>query len=137
MAGSVTQSVSKSRFEGTNVWVVSLDWVGDSGTGAVSDAALSALVMDKIAGGYLFRVKTVPGTAAPTAYGITLKDADGLDILGGVGAARSTSAAEVAVPKQDSAQAIYGPVYVEGQLTFGLSGNTNGSATGTVRFYFA
>ena len=138
MAGTVTQTVTKTRFEGTNVYYVDIAWTASSSDGSVPDTAFNTAVMNKIEGSYLFLIKTIPGTTAPTAnYDITLVDSDGLDVLQGAGNNRSATVIETAVPKQDTGQSIYGPVYVPLPLTFKLANNSVHSATGVARFCFA
>ena len=142
MAGKVTQTWSQTRNRNLTVWKVQLAWVGDSSNGSVPATALSADVLSKVAGDYLFMLKTVPGAVAsggvvPTSYSITLTDSDGLDVLGGVGATRSATVVERTIPKQDSSQALYGPVYTSLPLTLNITGQTNVSATGSIYLYFS
>lgn len=141
MAGTLAQTVSQSRNGNLKIWTVNLAWTA-GGSGAFTSTALStADVMSKVGGLYLFRMKTIPGTsgAAPTDnYDITLLDSDGLDILGGAGANRSTNAIQRAVPRQDDVVELYGPVYADpAGLTLAIAGNSNASATGTVKLYFS
>jgi len=74
--------------------------------------------------GYVYMAVTDPGTPAPTAsYDITITDANGADIMGGVLADRSATATEQAVPKIG---ALYGARRVNGAVTLKV---TNSSVT--------
>ena len=78
--------------------------------------------------GYMVHVVTKPGTPAPkSGYGITLKDACGVDTMNGSMASLSNSSDEQFVP---SIAGKKGNRMVQGQLTFELSGNTNAGAKG-------
>ncbi len=76
---------------GGSVKVVKMAWVSDS-----SGDVTAVIFID----GEIVRMDTNPGSAAPTAnYDITLvDDITGLDILGGAGANRHTTATESVVP---------------------------------------
>ena len=143
---SVTWSVVHSRDRNLNIWVVKAVVIGDSGDGSVTAAVLPSTVVGGvcpgggIGGAYCFKVHSIPGTAGqqPTAsWAFTLTDADSIDLLGGVGSGRSNSANQISVPKQDSAQALYGPVYLDpsGALTLNVSGNSVASAKMTIKLY--
>jgi hypothetical protein len=139
MAGTVVETLTQYRNNKLIVWELVLSWTGSSSDGTVPSTAISSATIGKISGTYLFLVKTVPGTTAPTAlYDIVLNDSDGLDVLGGVAADRSASAVEKAVPKQYTGQSIYGGVFIDsGGLTFVLTNNSVVSATGKVKLYFS
>lgn len=79
---------------GGGVTKVTIPWTSD-GSGNVTERAVA------LPAGTLLRLRTDPdGDAAPTDnYDITLLDAiGGADVLGGVGANRSTSAVQTVVP---------------------------------------
>jgi hypothetical protein len=138
MAGSLVQTHHLTTHERLKVHVVTLAFTADS-SGNFTSTAIAQWIMDKIQGSYLFRIKTFPtpsGTAPTGSWGFTLTDDDGLDVLGGVGASQSHSAVVVSVPRQDSNQALFGPVLVGenngATLTLGLTGVGN-NANGTIR----
>ena len=142
MAGSLGQTYHLTTSERLKVHVVTLAFTADS-SGTFTATKIAQWIMDKIQGSYLFKIKTFPtpsGTAPTASWGVTLTDDDGLDVLGGVGASQSHSAALASVPKQDTAQALYGPVLIGenngATLTLGLSGVGN-NANGTIRLYFS
>jgi hypothetical protein len=137
MAGSVTQTVSRTRNGDLRVWTVNLAWIGASSGGTVSNVAFSQAIMDKIQGLYLFRARTIPGAGPPTAnYDVTVLDEDSVDVLGGVLMNRSNTLTETVVPIQDTSANLYGPVYVGTNLTLVIGGTTVNSAAGTIRLYF-
>ncbi len=87
MAGS---SMTFTRKKIGDVLEVKAVWVSDNSAGTASGSTAFEVV------GLLMRVTTVPdgGGTAPSAYSITAKDQNGIDILNGLGAARSTTATE-------------------------------------------
>ena len=140
MAGSLAQSSVQTRNNQLITWIVSLVWTTDS-NGVFTGTVLNSDIYKKISGSYLFRVKTIPGTSSlepSSTYTVTLVDADGYDVLGGVGATRSRTAIEAAIPKQDTANAIYGAVLIgesnSDSLTLNVSGPGN-SVQGKVKLY--
>lgn len=94
-------------------------------TGDASDGTLPATTSNfrgNNIDGYIYQVVTDPGTTAPTAsYDITITDASGADIMGGVLADRSATASEQAVPKIG---ALYGPRRVNGTMTLNVTNNS-------------
>jgi hypothetical protein len=68
---------------------------GDSGNGVFPATAINSANLTKLQGWYLYQAQTKPGTTAPTAlYDITLIDANGYDIMGGLLNNRSATLAE-------------------------------------------
>lgn len=137
-AGTVTEKLTQIRNGNLKIWVLEFAWAGSTTDPAT---AVSTATINKIGGLYLFLMKTIPGasSAAPTAaYDITLTDSDTLDVLQGTGLDRSATAIETTVPKQDTNQTLFGPVFIDsGGLTLHITNNSNASATGTIRFYFS
>jgi len=87
MAGS-SVTITKKFIKGlTRIKFV---WVSDDAAGTASGATTFEVV------GQPMQFITVPngGGTAPSAYSATLKDENGLDILVGLGATRSTTATE-------------------------------------------
>ena len=84
--------------------------------------------------GYVFMVVTDPDddTAPTDAYDITLKDDNGVDVMGGELANRSDTASEQAVPKID---AVYGTRWVDGILSLAISNNSVASAVTVVKVF--
>ena len=88
MAGS---SVLITRKILGDVTKITFKWLSDDTTGAVNATTTFDVV------GFLMRVTTVPdvgGTTPTTPYTLILKDEDGLDVLNGLGALRSTTLTE-------------------------------------------
>lgn len=85
---------------------------------------------------FLYNVCSDPGSPAPTAsYSFTLSDTH-RDILGGMGASRSTSATECFVPKIDTTNSIYGATPWKTSMTLAITGNSEASAVTVIDFYF-
>jgi len=83
--------------------------------------------------GYLLLVETDPSATAPTTlYDITLKDANGVDVMGGALSDRSATATEMTMPKLNGN---YTMIPVPGVLTMDVT-NAGNSKTGTIRIYF-
>lgn len=125
-AGTVTWTSSAQTYSnGKYVWTKTGYAVSD-GTGAATGATEMH--------GFVERVVTVPdgGGTTPTSYGCTLKDADGVDVLGGAVTGRSTSAAEHVYPLAPDGTVIF--PRVEGTMTLSCTGMGSGKGA-TVRFY--
>lgn len=104
--------------------------IADSGDGSI----LSKETDDEIHG-YVTRVVTDPtGTNPTTLYDLTLKDADGCDVMGGALADRSASVVEQAMPLFADVPA---PARVDGKLTLAGLNNSVVSATISVHVYVA
>jgi len=130
-AGSVTDS-GKVKYS-NSVSVLTFTWVGAASGGAVT-ATASTVPID----GYVFMVVTNPGDTAPQDnYDLTLKDSDGVDIMGGELTDRDTANSEQAFPLMDGSTDFFGKRFVAGTLTLGVTGNNVNSATGTVVVYIS
>jgi hypothetical protein len=90
-----------------------------------------------IVNGFVFKVRTVPGSGAysPTNnYDITLADDSGLDIMGGALADRSATAVQWASPiAQDGASLVEAPV--SGPLFINIVNNSVPAAVVGIRLY--
>lgn len=94
--------------------------------------ATTQVITDQIAGRYIAEVRTNPGATAPqAAYDITLKDTDGIDLMGGTLADRSATASERAVPSV--ASGIYGSTPIDGALTLAITNNNVNSAVTVIK----
>lgn len=105
--------------------------------GSVTGANLtvSATNLEKIKGWFLYAMETNPGSTAPTDdYDIVVNDADGLDILGGVGANRDTANTEKVLPMIGGTAT---PVPIDTtSLVLAITNNAVNAATGTVKLCF-
>ena len=89
MAASVTTETS---YTGSRICKLIFDIVFNTGDGTFTDHTVTTKFE-----GELIAIETNPGGTAPTdQYDITLEDAEGLDILQGVGANRATATTEMA-----------------------------------------
>lgn len=134
-AASSTQSLEwiRSTEQQTDMATLTVEWTtAAAATGGVT-SALAPHIRDSLKGSYLVAVVTKPSTiAVPSAYNLTLVDEYGADVLGGVGATRSTTACEQVVPYVGAA---YGPRPVSGALTLTItSGGSGGSGTSILYF---
>jgi len=107
---------------------LTINWTSSSG-GAFTDA--TTVKID----GVVIAVLTDPdATAAPTAsYDITLKNSNGLDIMGGKLEDRSDTATEMEKPY--NATSGYGSCPVDGPLTLAIASMGNSKA-GVIKIYF-
>lgn len=104
--------------------------VASSSDGSVPDTVLPAFE------GALLAIATTPGVTNPTAlYDITVVDQYGHDVLEGVGANRSASAAEK-VPVVYSGTGTHPPVDEADTLTLKIANNSVNSALVTVALYY-
>ena len=127
MAGTVTETQAKRG----PVGIVTLAITADASDGSVPDTDLAT----KISGKLLF-LETNPGGTAPTSnYDITVEDADGHDVLEGVGANRHTSNTEK-VSIVMSGTEIHPAVGINDTLAFKLANNSENSATVSAKVYY-
>lgn len=127
MAGTVVETHVKRG----PVGVVTLTCVGDA-----SDGTLPATALGTKISGRLLAIETDPGATAPTTlYDITLVDANGHDVLEGVGANRSASATEKA-NIVFSGTSVNPPVGVDDTLTFTVANQAVASANIVAKIYY-
>jgi len=110
---------------------LTVDWTSN-GDGDVSEA-ISAANMKELKGKSLAQFVTDPRTPAPDGdYDLTLLDAYGVDILGGEGVDRHTTASEQGIPAIKSG--VYGDRIIDTALTFTIAA-AGDSKQGTVILY--
>jgi len=81
---------------------------------------LSGADLGKVLGWYIFMAKVDPGSTTPTAaWDWTLKDADGIDIMAGLGTDMSATASVMLFPKPDGTN--FRDSLVDGPLTFAIT----------------
>jgi len=126
MAGSVSITYSETR----TVKKVTLDWT--------SDASGDATVDTKALSGQILRVCFIPdsgGTQPTDLYDVVLNDADGIDVLEGLGANLSNSTSTDVVPVvTNGTDGNMQPVAVDGVLSLAVS-NAGDSKGGKVILY--
>lgn len=100
------------------------------------DGSVDPIDLEEGLDGFLLRLATVPGSPAPTDnYDLTLTNADGIDMLQGVGANRSSSAAQDARIVY-SGTANHPVVAPSDQLTLNVANNAVAGAAIRVELYF-
>lgn len=83
--------------------------------------------------GYVMGIETIPGATAPTSgYGITVTDANSLDIMGGALASRSSTLPEFEMPWVGASKTP-APIAVPGYLTANFTGNSVAGAIVTLK----
>lgn len=124
------ESVTQSHEERAGLHELTMLCVTNS-TGGLTPTATSIPIT-----GILYMVETDPGTTAPTDdYDLTLTNPRSLDVMGGALANRDTSNTEWAFPQSPAGSETCVPIFNE-PLTLNLSGNSQDSATFTVRIYW-
>jgi hypothetical protein len=116
-----------------DVCVFTFNWLDETADGV--SYAMTTSNFNKIKGYYAYAIITNPGATAPTDnYDITLPDADGIDLAGGLLANRSSTVSQRIVPKVDETNSIYGgaPLLSPITLTIADAGQNQAGATGTV-----
>lgn len=109
--------------------ILTLSWVASVDAATVPATTITATTYG-IEGWYLYSGETNPGATQPTPnYDITITDADGADLAGGMLMDRSATATQGPVAMALGTTGHY-PV-VRGNLTFTLSNNAVNSALGT------
>ena len=106
-----------------------VNWTADTGDGSVPSTGCGLR-------GWVFMAVTNPdGTKVPDDnYDIVLNDGNGFDVMGGTLANRSNTTTQQAFPILVGTT--YGERFVDGGLTFVLSGNTDVSAAGICDIYY-
>lgn len=126
MAGTVTIAHEQRA----PVRVIRLTVVADAEDASVPDTELPAF------SGKLIALETDPGATAPTDnYDITVENANGHDVLEGVGANRDTTNSE-RVGVVFSGTSLHPPVAADDVLTFKLANNAVNSAQIEVALYY-
>jgi len=126
--GWCAESCVQALQAGGEINVLQMTWTTDSsGNFTATDTAYPIE-------GYLMLVETDPdGTAAPTAaYDITLKNTNGVDVMGGALSDRSATATEMTMPLLNGS---YTMLPVPGVLTMDVTSAGN-SKSGVIRIYF-
>jgi len=101
---------------------------------AEADGSFIAVWTSWAVNGIVIGVKTNPGTPAPTnLYDITLIDLDGIDIMGGALANRSSANTEFAAPLAGSD---FWMIPVPGPLQLNIVNNIVNGAEGVVKIYY-
>ena len=132
--GSAVQSLTSTR-QG-EIITVNFAFTASPDDGAMPAIATSTAISTVITGLYLFAMETNPGNVTvPNAWGVTITNAAGYDLMGGTGAARSTTLTQRVVPAVSTG--IYGANLVDGILYLNITGNTTVSATGSVKLFLS
>jgi len=114
--------------------VITLSWVASVDAATVPSTTITAATYG-IGGWYFLSAETNPGATQPTTlYDITILDADGADLAGGLLMNRSATVTEG--PIAIGLGATGHPPVIRGDLTFTLSNNSVNSALGTVILIF-
>jgi hypothetical protein len=131
MAGSSHTLTSHTRPALSTIGVILTAFVGDDGTGAVPNLAVSFPSDCE-----LLELITNPGSTAPAAnYDITAVDADSIDRFQSCGLNRHTTASEaVAIIFATNFQKPV--VRADEALTITIANQTNASATGTIAIVY-
>lgn len=139
MAGSITVTITKKDVvwdNGKGFVEVKIDWTA-AADGSLTPAAIvtTSQYNSYLAGRFCGLAETVPdGTTAPTTlYGITILNANGVDMMGGQLMDRSATAGEQAVPKIGD---VYGAILCSGPWSFNLANNSVNAAKGTCYLFF-
>jgi hypothetical protein len=131
MAGTITQTVKGHGKDSTLQYTLSC--TGDASDGTFPNTALG---FERQLQGYrLEAMETTPGSVTPDSYTVKVEDENGFDMLGGVGASRSTSDTERVIPTVMTGMS--GTVPVNGTTTVKITGNNNVGATLTINLWFS
>jgi hypothetical protein len=131
-AGSATQTI-KCYGDGSHC-LLTIRWVAST-EGTFTSVTIDATKLATLAGYYLYLLETTPGSPTPATYSITLSDVRG-DILGGVGASRSTTVFQREVPRLSAANSIYGAAPWITSLTLAITGASTSGAQGIIDLMF-
>jgi hypothetical protein len=115
--------------------------IGFTDDDSPSDNESRALVASEympLIGYFLVGVVSVPSagdTAPAAAWDVTIKNEDGIDLMGSGMLNRSATAAEWATPKPDGMNFMYPTLF--GALTINISNTTTASSVVTLRLFFS
>lgn len=127
MAGTVTPVLTRLGTNLNSAMLLTISWTADAADGSVPATALSTNIKAQIAGWFIYKIITNPGTTAPTAlYDITLVDVDGIDLAKGALANRSATLSETVFETNQ--------IDADG-FTFTLTNNSVNSATGVCKIF--
>jgi len=131
-AGTCTQSYSKTS--SANVSVLTFSCATEATGTEFPVTNTSAEITEAINGLYITEVRTNPGTTGPADnYDITIKDTDGIDLMGGSLTDRDTTNSEAAIPAISSG--VYQDRPIDGILSLTISGNTTNAASTAVKVF--
>ncbi len=120
---SGTVALAAGQIERGGVQRLKITWTSTAGGGAIA----SGIELS----GQLLNLITIPG-AGVSAYSLTLTDSDGVDVLNGAGATRSTSATEaVAINVAGVVASSWGLRGTAGDHTLTITGAGN-AKSGTI-----
>ena len=130
MAGTITQALTCNVGP---IKVVTFTCTADSSDGSFPDTAITAANIR----GKLLQMATNPNgdTAPQDNYDITIVDADGIDVLQGVGANRDTANSEVAAIVY--ATSLHPYIAETDSLTVKIAGNNVNSAITVIKLYWS
>ena len=138
-AGTVTQSIEevtsepKSASDG-GFTIVTFSCVGDSSGGGIPDTTTEAAITERIKGCYLIKCHLITGTKAPTADSdVYIKDADGIDLLGGSGVDALDNSASTGIQLWPTVVTQYGRQPITGALVLDVDGDSVASAVYSVK----
>lgn len=127
MAGTVTQVHNKLGHIKTVVFTCT----ADAGAATFPDTAITGSI-----DGFLVGLFTNPGATAPTDnYDITLEDSNGIDVLGGAGGNRHTTASQMADPVIGTYN--HPPVSERETYTLKIANNAVNSAITVITLYYS
>jgi hypothetical protein len=127
------------RWFESGIKVVRFGCIADNANGSFPSTAFSAGTMGEIIGWSLLMASTVNGTPAPTdQWAFTLKDADGVDILGAAGTKRpgGVGISSQLTPITDTGYATSQFRPITSNLTLAATGNIVNSAITTIILLF-
>jgi hypothetical protein len=133
-AGTCTQTYKLTP--NSNVSTLTFSFAAEATGTEFPETDTDADITEAIEGLYITEVRTNPGTTGPnTGYDITIKDTDGIDLMGGQLADRHTSNSEAADPIIASGVHMSRPI--DGALTLNVSGNTNNAASTVIKVFLS
>jgi len=127
MPGTVVEAITSGH---GYIEVITLTCTADAAA-----ATFPATALTNKFSGYLVALETNPGSTAPTDnYDIVLNDAEGNDVLQGVGANRHTTTTQK-VPVVYSGTALHPVVHATDTLTWTITNNAVNSAVVVAKLY--
>jgi len=137
-AGSYTESKVEDISRDGSMWKLKLAYTGDATDGSVPDAAISQANMLYLRGKFLYLVSAWPtaGGTAPDAADVSVKNANGTDLLGGKGVNLIPASGEAATHPYSTTMSRYYCPPVSSDLTVSVANQGTVEADFTIELIF-
>lgn len=137
MAAGYWSTTTYRSIRNTGAKVMILEFTANTADHTIPDYTFSAADLAFVQGLYLYFIQTNPGATGPTngAWDVTIKDANGYEILGNAADNLSSTDTQTKFPLFDGANISY-PIMASTSYTITIEGNAVNSANAVIELYF-